>query len=99
MADEGPETQDLGVIWKDLSPSDFPELWREVEDAEDMSFATLVELMLEHLSEDQLLRVAMALNDECDRRDTWESWDVRRRLTVGDWQLALPRRKEETNGE
>ena len=88
--DEEPTEEDMGVVWKDLTPSDFPEAWREVEEAEDMGFATLVELMVSHLSEHQLVRVAAALNEECLRRDSWTSWAERWSLPLpGGWKVAL----------
>lgn len=93
---EEPEPADMGVVWKDLTPSDFPEAWREVEEAEDMGFATLVELMVSHLKEHQLLRVAEALNAECLRRDSWTSWSERWSLPLpGGWKVALLSREED----
>jgi len=57
---------DIGVIWKDLTPSDFPEAWREVEDEEGMGFATLVEVMAEDLADHEWERIRAAMRESMD---------------------------------
>lgn len=57
---------DIGVIWKDLTPSDFPEAWRKVEDEEGMGFATLVEVMSEDLAAHERERILKAMRDTAD---------------------------------
>lgn len=57
---------DIGVIWKDLTPSDFPEAWRAVEDEEGMGFATLVEVMSESLEAHERERIIAAMRESAD---------------------------------
>ena len=57
---------DIGVIWKDLTPSDFPEAWRAVEDEEGMGFATLVEVMSEDLEAHERERIIAAMRESAD---------------------------------
>jgi len=57
---------DIGVIWKDLTPSDFPEAWRAVEDEEGMGFATLVEVMSESLEPHERERIIAAMRESAD---------------------------------
>lgn len=59
--DEDLTPEDIGVIWKDLQPSDFPEAWHEVEEREGMGLATLVELMSQELEPHQRSRIMEAL--------------------------------------
>jgi hypothetical protein len=88
---DDPETQDMGVVWKDLTPADFPEAWRKVEDAEDMGFATLVELMVEHLEDHQLRRVVRAANREECRRNMSAGYNLRHKLQIGHTALMVAR--------
>lgn len=57
---------DIGVIWKDLTPGDFPEAWREVEEKEGMGLATLMELMGEHIEPHQRERILEAMRETAD---------------------------------
>lgn len=98
---------DLGVVWEgldeaeverettewpaDVGPADFPELWRDTEETTDMGFATLVELMTEHVEDHTLERMRRAVEAECTRREAWDSHEATRTLSLGSRTLVLLR--------